>query len=938
MRRQALWYWALVAALLGSWLLAGTHPLLAQPKTPIEQHLSRMTVEEKVGQLFMVAFVGQDTRPDSDIAQLIQIYKIGGVVLLAINSNFYNTENTPQQVARLTNDLQELALSDTGPGIPLFVAIDHEGDGSPYTRLRSGFTPLPSAMAIGATWNPMNAERVGEIVGRELAAAGVNMLLGPVVDVLNNPRLSSRGDMGVRVFGGDPYWVGEMGRAYIRGVHQGSQRRVLTVAKHFPGHGGSDRLPDDEIATVDKSFQELQRIELPPFFSVTHIDEIDPIATTDALMTSHIRYRGFQGDIRQFTPPISFDPAGMRQLLALPEFAEWRDTGLIVSDALGVSAVRRYFDPQERTFPAKQIAKEAFLAGNDVLILSQFDLRGSWADQMANIKATIDFFVSEYRANPSFRQRVDEAVAKILHAKARFYGDFTPITAKVPTDQLDATLNTEASREVVAEIAQEAITLIYPRPEVLRERLPTGPRREDTVLIVTDDQLGRDCLQDIPECAPRPVLNPSAIANAMIRLYGPEEGAGQLSPEQIHTLTFSQLRSFLTTPLTASNGTATPVPEAMPAPTPTLTPTLTPVPDYIPNPQADVGALLFEADWIIFAMLDMNTQRFEAADAVRVFLDLGPRSYDKRVVAIALNAPYHLDTTEISKLSAYYSAYSKTPAFIYATLRALFGDLTPTGASPVDIEGIGYNLTERLAPDPNRDIPLFVLKPESPNQVTEFPTMIQVQTGRVLDHNGNIVPDGTQVTFWFERHDSELLGQVTANTVDGRAEAEYKIAMGGPVYVRATSVQASSGRPYRVDFRPPTPTPTPTSTATQAPTRTPTVAFPTSMPTPLSVAHGSSAPPSQSETSPGGAGLALTLLAVVMAGGLSTLVAQANEVEPARQVRLALFATVSGLTGYVMYSSGWLGAVIAVQGSPWLAGIIALVFAIAPVAWSVVRR
>ncbi|MFQ5343241.1 MAG: glycoside hydrolase family 3 protein, partial [Anaerolineae bacterium] len=375
MNRRTLQYWALVGLLLGSWLMAGAQPLLANQSTPVEQHLSRMTAEEKVGQLFLIAFVGQDTSPESDIARLITAYNIGGVVLLSSNSNFYNlsteseqgnTADTPTQVATLTNALQELALSEAGPGIPLFVAVDHEGDGYPYTRLRGGFTPLPSAMAIGATWDATNAEHIGEIAGHELAAVGVNMLLGPDIDVLNNPRLSSRGDIGIRAFGGDPYWVGEMGRAYIRGVHRGSQNRVLTVAKHFPGHGGSDRLPDDEVATVDKSFQELQRIELPPFFRVTHVDDTDGTATTDALMTSHIRYRGFQGDIRQFTPPISFDPAGMNQLLALPEFAEWRETGLIVSDSLGVPAVRRYFDPQEQTFPAKQIAKEAFLAGNDV--------------------------------------------------------------------------------------------------------------------------------------------------------------------------------------------------------------------------------------------------------------------------------------------------------------------------------------------------------------------------------------------------------------------------------------------------------------------------------------------------------------------------------------------------------------------------------------------
>jgi len=68
---------------------------------------------------------------------------------------------------------------------------------------------------------------------------------------------------------------------------------VATIAKHFPGNGGSDRSPEEEVATVDKSIQELRRIELAPFFAATQGD--DPEAITDGLLSAHIRYRGFQG-------------------------------------------------------------------------------------------------------------------------------------------------------------------------------------------------------------------------------------------------------------------------------------------------------------------------------------------------------------------------------------------------------------------------------------------------------------------------------------------------------------------------------------------------------------------------------------------------------------------------------------------------------------------
>ena len=230
----------------------GSQPAYAQEPDPVAEIVSRMSVEDKVGQLFIVPFVGAEANPGTDIWQLITEYKVGGVILLTANSNFNNDESAPRQIAELSNTLKTTAFETNG--IPLLVAIDHEGDGYPYTRITRGVTPIPSQMAIGATWDTANAEAVGLIVGEELSAMGINLLFGPSVDVLNDPRPTGRGDIGIRVFGGDPYWVGQLGRAYIRGVHDGSNGKIATVAKHFPGHGGSDRLPDNEVATVDKSF------------------------------------------------------------------------------------------------------------------------------------------------------------------------------------------------------------------------------------------------------------------------------------------------------------------------------------------------------------------------------------------------------------------------------------------------------------------------------------------------------------------------------------------------------------------------------------------------------------------------------------------------------------------------------------------------------------
>ncbi len=90
-------------------------------------------------------------------------------------------------------------------------------------------------------------------MGQELSALGVNMYFGPSLDVVDSPNPSANGDLGSSVFGGDPYWVSQMGSAYISGLHAGSQNKMLVIAKHFPGEGSSDRPNAEEVATVRKS-------------------------------------------------------------------------------------------------------------------------------------------------------------------------------------------------------------------------------------------------------------------------------------------------------------------------------------------------------------------------------------------------------------------------------------------------------------------------------------------------------------------------------------------------------------------------------------------------------------------------------------------------------------------------------------------------------------
>jgi len=126
----------------------------------------------------------------------------------------------------------------------------------------------------------------------------------------------------------------------------------------------------------------------------------------------------------------------------------------------GVSAVRKYYDPSLASFPFKRIAQEALLAGNDILLVSQFGPAGDWTSQLDNVKATIEFFHEKYLTDAAFQARVDASVRRILSLKRGLYPSFGldevwVDLARVPRDVGD-------DRGEVAQVARDAVSLLYP--------------------------------------------------------------------------------------------------------------------------------------------------------------------------------------------------------------------------------------------------------------------------------------------------------------------------------------------------------------------------------------------------------------------------------------------------------------------------------------------
>jgi beta-N-acetylhexosaminidase len=799
------------------WLwLAASPPVVSasgvQPQSgTVAALMAKMTPKEKVGQLFLVTFYGPAAGEGTEIANLIVNYHVGGVALLAANDNITETTNVPLHVLTLVNQLQSEAITATQttatpngakapPFIPLFIAINHEGDGYPFTEIRSGMTALPDAMAMGATWDPEQAQTMGAIAGEELAALGINLLLGPSLDVLDTPRPLGSGDLGPRAFGGDPFWVSGMGQAYIRGVHTGSQGKVAVVSKHFPGQGGSDRRPEEEVSTVRKSLEQLKQIELAPFFAVTG-NAPDPASTTDALLTAHIRFQGFQGNIRQTTRPVSFDQQAFAQLLALPELVNWRaNGGVTISDSLGVRAVKRFYDPAEQTFNHRIIARDAFLAGNDILFLSEFGLLPR-ADQTSKIIDTLTFFTQQYEADQTFAKKVDEAVARILSLKLRLYGPFDPAKILQPESGLQVL---GQGGDKVFTLAQNAVTLISPTIDELAARVPQPPSPTDRIVFFTDTRLGRQC----STCPPFPLLDKRALELTVLQRYGPQ-GSKQIREGYLLSFTFDELANYLNVAPTLVVGKGTPTPEPL-----------------------TVGLALDQANWVVFAMLNVSPEVTASGIVSRFLAERPDIPLSKKVIIFAFNAPYYLDTTDLSKLTAFYALYSKTPAFVDVAARLLFFELVPKGASPVSVSSVGYDLIEVTAPDPKQIIEICLeglACSEVPHQTPVAPATdlrvgdsINLATSVIRDLNGHPVPDDTLVRFSVT-YQSEGLAPtfVETKTKAGVAMTSLTLDHTGQLEITASSEPAFSSITLQINVQKNEPSVITTIVPTPGPSDTP---------------------------------------------------------------------------------------------------------------------
>ncbi|MEU9300286.1 glycoside hydrolase family 3 N-terminal domain-containing protein [Streptomyces sp. NPDC048269] len=433
--------------------------------TPLGRLVERMSLAEKVGQLFVSRVYGHaaadpdpaDAEKNHELfgvrtaAEVVSRYHLGGVIYFAWAHN----TRTPHQIATLSAGLQQAALT-TGPGIPLLLSTDQEH--GIIARIGKPATLFPGAMALGAqhraTGSAADARRAARIAGAELAAMGIRQDYAPVADVNVNP---ANPVIGVRSFGSDPGAVAELVAAQVRGYQRAG---VAATAKHFPGHGDTETDSHVGLPVMRHTRAVWEELDEPPFRAAVE-------AGVDAVMTAHIVFPALDpsGDPATLSRPIV--TGILRERLGFRR--------VVVTDALDMAGVRQKYGDD-------RVPVLALKAGCDQL-LNPPDLGLAYRSVLAAVES-----------GELTEERIDESVLRILELKARrgvFDESGTPAEdvgtsdgeAGIPAgdvgtsdDQVDSVVGVPEHLAAADEIAAGTTTLLANPAGLLPLDASAGPR------------------------------------------------------------------------------------------------------------------------------------------------------------------------------------------------------------------------------------------------------------------------------------------------------------------------------------------------------------------------------------------------------------------------------------------------------------------------------
>ncbi|MEU6230481.1 glycoside hydrolase family 3 protein [Streptomyces sp. NPDC047042] len=409
--------------------------------------VSRMTLEEKVGQLFVMRVYGHSaTAPDqADIdanlaelgvrtaAELIAKYRVGGIIYFAWA---HNTRD-PHQIADLSNGIQRASLG-LPRGLPVLISTDQEH--GIVARVGRPATLLPGAMALGANGSRTDALTAGRVGGAELRALGIRQDYAPVADVNVNP---ANPVIGVRSFGADPKAVAGLVAAQVTGYQRSS---VAATAKHFPGHGDTAVDSHYGFPVIQHTREQWNTVDAPPFRAAIR-------AGIDSIMTAHIMVPALDD---------SGDPATLSHpILTGILRGELGYDGVVVTDSLGMQGVREKYGDD-------RVPVLALKAGVDQLL------------NPPSIDIAWNAVLTAVRQGELTEARLDTSLLRILRLKNRLGLLDRPYVTHAGVDRA---VGVRGHLQAADRIAERTTTLLVNE----RKTLPLSRVTQKKVLVVGAD-------------------------------------------------------------------------------------------------------------------------------------------------------------------------------------------------------------------------------------------------------------------------------------------------------------------------------------------------------------------------------------------------------------------------------------------------------------------
>lgn len=428
----------------------------------IEDKIANMTLDEKIGQMLMLEFrywedengeLKEVTELNEDIKNAIIKYKVGGIILFA--ENVHDTEQT----TKLTHNIQKAAIEN---GLdPLLISIDQEG--GIVVRLGTGIS-LPGNMALGATKDKKLAYEYGKIIADEIKTLGINVNLAPVMDTNNNP---NNPVIGLRSISSDPKLVGELGSEVVKGIQD---QGVSAAIKHFPGHGDTETDSHLGLPVVDKTYEEVEKLELVPFKKAAD-DGVDMI------MTAHISYPKLEKDtaISKKDGSVVGIPATLSDDIITGIIREKMNyDGIVITDAMKMQAIADHFGEEDAVVMAIK-------AGVDIPLMPALLQKNADLEKLDNIVGRIK---NELDLGNITEKQIDNSVYRILDLKYRRGILDLDQYNKPLEEKIDNALKVVGNKEHFdkqREITDRAITVT----KNLNDTLPLYPKAGDKVLIYT---------------------------------------------------------------------------------------------------------------------------------------------------------------------------------------------------------------------------------------------------------------------------------------------------------------------------------------------------------------------------------------------------------------------------------------------------------------------